>query len=474
MKKNFFTLFIIILSFPTFAFAFNPNQNNEQVLPLPKVDKRVELLCIVFRLAGNFEYNAEDFKTYVGDIHAHFDKYKDHPVVKFAKELSDSNGVSFDAVIDLAVYLDNVPNLKPIIPFDNEQLDQRWGVENANKFVPLLQQFYVDAQCEEFFNQHNELYKLAEERFKTVYNAFDINWYKQYYGTTNSGSFNIVIALGNGGCNYGSKIIYPDGKENAYAIMGTWSFDSTGNPFYNPDSYLSTLIHEFNHSFVNHLIDKFEKELEQAGTILYAPLQSTMQRQAYSNSITMLKESLVRSSVVRYLKSHNTDNKIFENEISAQIGNGFLWTKLLNDKLEFYENNRKQYPTLESFMPNIVTFFDSFAKDYSKLLDKCPKVISIEPFSNNAKDVSPDIKEMKIIFDQPLTGKGHSIWYGLLGQEHYPIIKMGASYSDNNKALLLKLDLKPSTEYEFILVGQAYKTVEDFPLLNYVVSFKTK
>lgn len=39
--------------------------------PLPKVDKRVELLSIVFRLAGNREYNQDIFKDYVKDIHDH-------------------------------------------------------------------------------------------------------------------------------------------------------------------------------------------------------------------------------------------------------------------------------------------------------------------------------------------------------------------------------------------------------------------
>ena len=38
----------------------------------PRVDPRVELLSIVFRLAGNSEYNMSPLKTYTADIDAYF------------------------------------------------------------------------------------------------------------------------------------------------------------------------------------------------------------------------------------------------------------------------------------------------------------------------------------------------------------------------------------------------------------------
>jgi hypothetical protein len=42
-------------------------------------------------------------------------------------------------------------------------------------------------------------------------------------------------------------------KEDVYAIEGVWAVDSFGLPQFPVDGYLSTLIHEFNHSFVNYL-----------------------------------------------------------------------------------------------------------------------------------------------------------------------------------------------------------------------------
>jgi hypothetical protein len=83
--------------------------------PAPAVDKRIELLSIVFRLAGNWEYSDEQYKSYTADIHKHFDPYKEHELINFAKKLRDKNGVSFDAVMKMAIHLNQPPALNPVI-----------------------------------------------------------------------------------------------------------------------------------------------------------------------------------------------------------------------------------------------------------------------------------------------------------------------------------------------------------------------
>jgi hypothetical protein len=60
MKRNFLVICCLLLSI---AISGQPsdkvNQSGTSYFPLPKVDRRVELLSIVFRLAGNMEYNDE-------------------------------------------------------------------------------------------------------------------------------------------------------------------------------------------------------------------------------------------------------------------------------------------------------------------------------------------------------------------------------------------------------------------------------
>src|SRR5438046_2918512 len=70
-----------------------------------RVDPRVELLSIVFRLAGNSEYNMSPLKTYTADIDAYFSPYKEHPAVVLARKLASERDVGFDTVMNLAVHL---------------------------------------------------------------------------------------------------------------------------------------------------------------------------------------------------------------------------------------------------------------------------------------------------------------------------------------------------------------------------------
>jgi len=80
----------------------------------PHVDQRVELLSIAFRLAGNPEYSSRKFKLYTDRIEHHFAAYKSHELIIFIQKLRKKNGVSFDAVMSMAVHIDNPPGFSPL------------------------------------------------------------------------------------------------------------------------------------------------------------------------------------------------------------------------------------------------------------------------------------------------------------------------------------------------------------------------
>ena len=113
------------MTIPFFLFGCE----KKQILEKPKVDDRVELLSIVFRLAESPEYNSERFGLYTEKIKKHFEPFKDHELINFVKELIKTNDVAFDAVTSMAVSLDE--SLNPRIDFSNNIPDKRWGKENA-------------------------------------------------------------------------------------------------------------------------------------------------------------------------------------------------------------------------------------------------------------------------------------------------------------------------------------------------------
>lgn len=148
-----------------------------------------------------------------------------------------------------------------------------------------------------------------------------------------------------------------------------------------------TLIHEFNHSFVNNLISKNRDGLENSGVQLFAIVKDEMTRQAYGNWEIMMCEALVRASVIKYMKDHNFDKQEIENEIKRQMEKGFLWIKALVNELDNYDKQRNLYPTLEDYMPKLVDAYQNYAEVIQEFETKRPKVISINEFVNGDMNV---------------------------------------------------------------------------------------
>jgi hypothetical protein len=196
----------------------------------PKVDPRIELLSIVFRLAGNPEYNMSPLKAYTADIDAYFSAYKEHPAVVLARKLAKDNDVGFDAVMSLAVHLSSPPELRPLVTFSNDVPDSRFGKDNASLLAQRLADFYRDTHFEKFFAEHQSLYHFAVERFQVVLTDLDLNWYKTFYGGVRTGQYHLILGMNNGSGSYGPRVAWPDGHEDFFSIVGAGDTDDSGMP----------------------------------------------------------------------------------------------------------------------------------------------------------------------------------------------------------------------------------------------------
>ncbi|WP_172435862.1 DUF4932 domain-containing protein [Sediminicola luteus] len=444
-----------------------------QSLQAPKVDHRVELLSIVFRLAELREYNAEEFSLYTQKIKTHFEPHKGHRLITFAKELRKTNHIGFDAVMSMAVQLDK--NLDPRIEFSEKLPDERWDKENANTFVSLLKAFYIDADCETFFNENKALYTAIEARFSALYDQIDLNWYKAFYGSDSKEKFIIVPGLGNGRQNYGPAVQEPNKQREVYAIVGSWKTDDSGIVIFPKEIYLHTLIHEFCHSFVNHLIDKNKKALQESGEKLFQPVKEIMRQQNYGHWTTLLYESMVRASVIKYMKDHHYSEEVVQKEINEQLSLGYLWIEDLLLDFEAYDLQRSTYPTLEEYMPRLIEAFQTYTQKigaYTKKIDaQRPKILSISEFANYDQNVPSQLKKVTINFNKPVR-KGVSINKGK-PNEAFPNFKDHALSADK-KSLTLTWSLEPNKAYGFILTGIAIKSEEGFPIKDYPISFHTE
>jgi hypothetical protein len=445
---------------------------------VPHVEERVELLSIVFRLAGNPEYNMNTFPTYSADIDRYFAPYKDHLAVRMAHALADKNGVYFDAVMSMAISLSPPPELKPLVAFTPAVPEPRWGVADAEKFLPLLRDFYRDSKFAEFYAAHQTMYRMAETRFATTLASVDFGWYPRFYGKAPDLTYHIILGMNNGGGNYGPRLVHQDGSMELFSIIGCWTYDDAGNPTYPQNrGYLSTIIHEFNHSFVNPAVDDHWKDFS-GGERVYATVADQMNSMAYGDAKTMVDESLVRAAVIVYFLDGGEDGGKVLKRIRLEQRQGLFWMDALVDKLKQYETQRAQYPTFSSYMPQIASFYRDFAPhvttEATAFAAKSAHVVGMGPFANQSQDVDASIQTITVVVDRPLDpGAGYSIHYGTGGSEHFPV-KGEPTFGDGGLRILLPVQLKPNQTYSFVLTPMAFATPDGYPLVSYTVEFKTK
>jgi hypothetical protein len=463
--KNLIVLALVVLSLQNYA-------QEKQLVEVPKINKRVELLSIVFRLAGNDEYNSQYFMLYNDKVEKYFNTFKGHELIKFAKELKERKGISYDAVMSMAIILDD--DLNPLIDFSTTLPEKRWCKDDADKFIILLKQFYRDARCEEFFIENEALFMEVCNRFSPVYKILDLNWFHSFYGKKADENFTIIVSIGCGAHNYGPSYIRPNLEKKVFAIMGTWKVDESGMPVYNQSEYIPYIIHEFNHSFVNQLLAKHLELFEESGKKIYKTVEYEMSRQqAYGNWQIMLNEALVRASAIKYFIDHGANESEIQMMLNNESNNGFIWIKGLVDELKKYDIQRNIYPTLESYMPVLLNAYKTFTEKISQFDAQRPKVESITEFADNDTIVSPQVKTITINFDRPLAGKGYSVNYGNKGKFAFPRLD-NINYTNDNKSVVMEVQLMPDKEYQFVLTGKNFKTPEGIALKTYEVNFKTK
>jgi hypothetical protein len=443
-----------------------------------QVDPRVELLSLIFRLAGNSEYSQGKVPSYNEDVEKQFNPFRDHDAVKLAGQLRRSRGVSFDACMSMAVHLNNVRDLELLVPLDPwpEGLDKRWTARDAKRFLEATRKFVKDTGFSDFLNQQRSLYETTEARIKGLMKQeVHLEWFDEYFGERPLATFTLAPGLLNGGSCYGARCREAGGKESLYCVLGVWKTDAQGLPEFTRDM-ISTVVHEFGHSYANPIVSRHEAELRAAGEALFKPVADKMRSQAYGNGHTLLCESLVRACEVRY--SFRYDGPAAgRRSIDYQKVRGFLWMTELSDLLAEYETNRTKYPTLETFSPRLVGFFNEYSKGFAEkqkaLASKKPKVVSLIP-ANGATGVDPGQAFIQVIFDRPMRDKS---WSMVGGGPHHPETTGKPGYDESHKTWTVPVKLKPDWDYEFMLNSEsfdAFRSEDGTPLDPVKVRFKTR
>lgn len=371
-------IFLFLMAMLLMSFA--PASAQQETLK-PEVMETVELMSILSRTAGYQEYNMDMGGQYTQDIEAWFAPFKDHPIIEYYQGLRHSYGIGYDAPMDIAVAL-QIDGQRIRLDSDKSDLDSRWAMVDLDDFVTRLNQFYTDTRFHEFYQQHQPFYNEVLAGFEAnVMQYFHQDWYPRFYGAESNESFRVFVGFANSGQNYATSRQLPGRAKEYFSILGYWVYPRMGSVIdtENAKKYTApTLIHEFNHSFVNPLLE-IDKNAALLGDIPQRLLEQDfeiMERQAYPEGSIVFNESVVRAATIIYMMDHGYAADEVEDEMMSQLMNGFKWMPELVAALRDYKTHRNKYPTLNDFYPQIAKVLKKYLDDAPKRIDN---VLSFKP-----------------------------------------------------------------------------------------------
>ncbi|MGD9641445.1 MAG: DUF4932 domain-containing protein [Elusimicrobiales bacterium] len=462
------------------------------------VDPRVELVSIIFRLAGNKEYNRGRVPGYVRDVEEHFGPHKDHPAVKYAAELRQKHSIAYNAPMGLAVYITDTLTFgerAPLSPLPAE-LDDRWTTQTARQFIAQARKFSEDTGFNAFFEKHRPLYQASERGLQEVLDKHArLEWFDSFFGPRTGAEFKAVLSLLAGGGNYGASLKLPGGGEELYSILGVWRADKEGTPVFPPDM-ASTLVHELGHSYTNPVVERFESSLREPGQKIYVHVADQMKEQAYGNWITMMFESVLRACELRYALATGGPEAV-KKKIAYENSRSFYWVAELGELLARYEEQPRKYKDFAEFFPQVADFFKAYAPKAAEKIaaareaeraakekqrlelaermkdwrEKGPRIVSVVPADGS--EVGAGLKAIVVTFDRPMA-RGWS--FIQTGPGIYPGIAGNPAYDAAMKVVTLPIELQPGKAYSFGLNSEQFlnfRSAEGVPLFPVEVHFRT-
>lgn len=476
MKKNILLFLFVLLSVHA-SFAQNP-------IPA-HFDECVDLVATVWRLSGAREYSRCDVPRYAHEVDSVFAAYKEHPVVQLARQYPQESGIGYDAVASYGLHLTVTEN-GDIVLNDNfaeggDASFDRWTERQKKDFLEPLNDFYRTSHFHDWYLGKKDFHAQVEEAFNAINEKVDYSWFSSYFGPQSGSSFRIVLSLLVGPNNYGCSGRLKDGSNALSPVIGCCQLDENGEVFYNANAVLPIVIHEFCHHYCNPLNDQFWSLMSKSAEKVYKEREEQMRKSAYGSALTMMNETFVRASVIRYMKIHypQVDESAL---IKSEEEQGFILTQILCDALKQYEQQRDKYATMTDFMPvyaQSVNDFDlkEYLKQYKKEQKELAKLNATYKVNikNGAKNVPSGLFHLVIKFSKPMTG-GIALGYSQTGAD-FPTVK---DYSwPDNCTLDAVFSLEPSHQYGFSVLGSYFTTVDghtagDIKEFNFTTSSANK
>lgn len=235
-----------------------------------------------------------------------------------------------------------------------------------------LRSFYQAAKVGAFIEENTSFYQGALKEVEKDIDAASFPALEKWYGKTFP-AYHIYLAPGmpvtKGEDNYRAfapKIMSTNGVKPAMVMSSDRMLPPEPNllsykrfGFDNADVTHFLTKHEIGHSFVNPLIEAYAAQLRADSGLFTPELREILAPHYIHDWYVCVIEHLVRLGEIRTAVSMKNLAEAGRLRQLHIYGEKCILIPLLEAEIMKYERNRKRYPNLESYLPELITYFHS-------------------------------------------------------------------------------------------------------------------
>ncbi len=425
------------------------------------VDERMELTGIVFKIAGIEEYVNNMPPQYSDAVDKWFEKYADHELFRFIKEMRQERGLALAGIAASAPYLvindDGIhdSNIK-----SGSDIDGRWTDENWSKYVGLLDDFYHKSKFHDFFISQTEFYTTLMEQMDMHLENIDTTWFHSFFG-----SYEPPVVYASP-CNGPNNYCFSDPtlSEDGYGISIGVSYDPK-----------TSLLHEMCHRYTGFSTDYYPRVKDAMSRIFETGyVVRKFWDNHYGTGETVFNEWITNLAVAMYIKEHDNTQALRNFTAIQRIWKGYIWMPRAVEFMENFYVDRDQYRLFEDFMPricefmNYITMMDNWEKIVKEDHPSKPYITNIYPVDCSSLIEYSNIDAVRITFSEPMNTFAIG-FNGLYPSENTPF-NIYSAYWEDDRTLVIPLFKNVDIEdrvYRIILNKDMYQNSRTLECIEY-------
>lgn len=322
-------------------------------------DKRTELIGVILLLSDYSKKHSHlisecNNKAYRDKIFNYFDKFKEDKTIKLFNEIINTLNFCYDAPMSLICQLNE--------KYEYNELDDYPFRERLNSsklitdFLDSIPEFVEKTRFDDFYNKNKGTYLCSIKKVSKLIQDYDVIGFLRKLYKIDFNDVNFFVNLMHF-ATYGNYATWH--KNNIYCHICLHENEKRKMDFIGEDvfGFLSLIVHEFSHSVINPLTDKYFNLQDN----IFNDIMEQMESQAYDNNKVILDEHIIRAIQYIYLESViKNDDSLYDRIVQYEKDRGFKYIEVCINSIKNYLNNINKFKNFEEYFPNILKDIEKY------------------------------------------------------------------------------------------------------------------